>query len=227
VLGDLVRAGKIRAFGCSTFPSEQIVEAQWVAERRGLPRLRTEQPPYSLLARRVETSVLPVCQRYGMGVLTWSPLASGFLSGRYRQDRSVDLSAGRAALTPERFDPSLPHNAAKFEAVEQLAGLAENIGCSLPQLAVAFPLAHPAVTSVITGPRTMRQLEELLKGAAVTLDDKTLDRIDEIVPPGSDLYRADGAWSPPVLTDPARRRRPPADRAAAWSTATRPPGPAG
>jgi len=137
------------------------------------------------------------------------------LSGRYRKGRSVDLSAGRAGLTPERFDPSLPHNTAKFEAVEQLAGLAEDIGCSLPRLAVAFPLGHPAVTSVITGPRTMRQLEELLKGAAVTLDDKTLDRIDEIVPPGSDLYRADGAWRPPTLTDPARRRRPVADRAAA------------
>ena len=108
VLGDLVRQGKIRAFGCSTFPAEQIVEAHWVAERRGLPRLRTEQPPYSLLARGVETSVLPVCQRYGMGVLTWSPLASGFLSGRYRKGLSVDLSAGRAALTPHRFDPSLP-----------------------------------------------------------------------------------------------------------------------
>jgi aryl-alcohol dehydrogenase-like predicted oxidoreductase len=215
VLGDLVREGKIRAFGCSTFPAEQIVEAHWVAERRGLPRLRTEQPPYSLLARGVETSVLPVCQRFGMGVLTWSPLASGFLSGRYRQGRSVDLSAGRPALTPERFDPSLPHNAGKFEAVEQLIALAEHIGCSLPELAVAFPLAHPAVTSVITGPRTLRQLEELLKGAAVTLDDETLDRIDEIVPPGSDLYRADGAWSPPVLADPARRRRPLADRAAA------------
>ena len=214
-LSDLVHAGKIRAFGCSTFPAEEIVEAHQVAERRGLLRFRTEQPPYSLLARGIETSVLPVCQRYGMGVLTWSPLASGFLTGRYRKGQPADLSAGRAALTPARFDPAMPQNAAKFEAVEELAGVAASAGCSLPALAVAFAVAHPAVTSVITGPRTMRQLEDLLNGAAVTLDDKTLDRIDEIVPPGADLYRADGAWSPPVLTDPARRRRPVADRAAA------------
>jgi aryl-alcohol dehydrogenase-like predicted oxidoreductase len=213
-LSDLVHAGKIRAFGCSTFPAEEIVEAHQVAERRGLLRFRTEQPPYSLLARGIEASVLPVCQRYGMGVLTWSPLASGFLTGRYRKDQPVDLSAGRAALTPARFDPAIPQNAAKFEAVEELAVLAASAGCSLPALAVAFAVAHPAVTSVITGPRTMQQLEDLLKGASVTLDDATLDRIDEIVPPGTNLYHPDGAWSPPSLADPAQRRRPLADRAA-------------
>ncbi len=214
-LGDLVTQGKIRAFGCSTFPAEEIVEAHHVAERRGLQRFRTEQPPYSLLARGIETSVLPVCQRYGMGVLTWSPLASGFLTGRYRKGRPVDLAAGRAALTPVRFDPSIPENADKLEAVEQLVELAEDLGCTLPELAVAFTLAHPGVTSVIVGPRTMEQLQDLLKGASLTLDDAALDRIDEIVPPGVDLYRADGAWRPPVLTDPARRRRPQGDRAAA------------
>jgi aryl-alcohol dehydrogenase-like predicted oxidoreductase len=215
VLSDLVRQGKIRVFGCSTFPAEEIVEAQWVAERRGLGRFRTEQPPYSLLARGIEASVLPVCQRYGMGVLVWSPLASGFLSGRYRKGQPVDLSTGRAALNPERFDPSVSQNAAKFEAVERLAELARDIGCSLPQLAVAFTVAHPAVTSAIIGPRTIQHLDGLLKGASLTLDDAILDRIDEIVPPGTNLYHPDGAWHPPALSDTARRRRPLADRAAA------------
>jgi aryl-alcohol dehydrogenase-like predicted oxidoreductase len=214
-LSDLMRQGKIRSFGCSTFPAEEIVEAQWVAERRGLGRLRTEQPPYSLLARGIEASVLPVCQRYGMGVLVWSPLASGFLSGRYRKGQPIDLSSGRPALNPERFDPSVPENAAKFHAVEQLAELARDIGCSLPQLAMAFTVAHPAVTSAIIGPRTMEHLDGLLKGASLTLDDAALDRIDEIVPPGTNLYHPDGAWRPPALSDAARRRRPLADRAAA------------
>ncbi|MER5335256.1 aldo/keto reductase [Micromonospora sp. NPDC002717] len=215
VLSDLVRAGTIRAFGCSTFPAEEIVEAQHVAERRGLGRFRTEQPPYSILARGIEADVLPVCQRYGMGVLVWSPLASGFLSGRYRHGRPVDLAAGRPALTPARFDPSIPGNAAKYQAVERLVELAGEVGCSLPELAVAFTVAHPAVTSTILGPRTMEQLDGLLAGAALTLDDAALDRIDEIVPPGTDLYAPDGVWRPPALTDPARRRRPTADRPAA------------
>ncbi|MEV4577632.1 aldo/keto reductase [Nonomuraea jabiensis] len=214
VLGDLVGQGKIRAFGCSTFPAEDIVEAHHVSERRGLRRFRTEQPPYSLLARGVEADVLPVCRRYGMGVLTWSPLASGFLTGRFRKGQPIDLTTGRASLNPSRFDPSIPENAAKLDVVEQLIELASDLGRSLPELAIAFPAAHPAVTSVIIGPRTMEQLEATLKGAALTLDDRTLDRIDEIIPPGTDLYRADGAWRRPALTDTAHRRRLPADRAA-------------
>ncbi|MEU7985936.1 aldo/keto reductase [Streptosporangium canum] len=214
-LTDLVHQGKIRAFGCSTFPAEEIVEAHHVAERRGLMRFRTEQPPYSLLARGIETSVLPVCQRLGMGVLTWSPLASGFLTGKYRKGQPIDLTTGRAALTPARFDPALPVNVTKLNIVEQLMEVADGIGCSLPDLAVAFTVAHPGVTSVIIGPRTMNQLEALLKGASLTLDDVTLDRIDEIVPPGTNAYQPDGAWRPPALTDTARRRRPLADRSAA------------
>ncbi|MFE1229885.1 aldo/keto reductase [Streptomyces sp. NPDC058745] len=214
VLGDLMTQGKIRAFGCSTFPAEEIVEAHAVADRRGLRRFRSEQPPYSLLARGIEASVLPVAQRYGMGVLTWSPLASGFLTGRYRKGQPIDLTSGRAALTPHRFDPSLPVNAAKLDAVERLVALAEEIGCSLPELAVAFAAAHPAVTSVIIGPRTMEQLEGLLKGAPLVLDDDVLDRIDEIVPPGTDLYRPDGVWRPAAVTDASLRRRPVGERAA-------------
>ncbi|MFF5802298.1 aldo/keto reductase [Streptomyces sp. NPDC012746] len=214
VLGELVRAGKIRAFGCSTFPAEEIVEAHHVAERRALARFRTEQPPYSILARGIEADVLPVARRYGMGVMTWSPLASGFLSGKYRLGGPVDLTSGRAALTPARFDPAIPGNVAKLEAAERLVELAESIGRTLPELAVAFPVAHPAVTSVIIGPRTMEQLESLLKGADLVLDDAVLDRIDEIVPPGTNLYRPDGVWRPQSLTDPAQRRRPLGDRSA-------------
>jgi aryl-alcohol dehydrogenase-like predicted oxidoreductase len=214
VLTDLVREGKIRAFGCSTFPAEEIVEAHHVAERRGLGRFKTEQPPYSILARGIEASVLPVCQRYRMGVLVWSPLAFGFLSGKYRKDQPVDLSTGRAAYRPAQFDPARAENVAKLDIVEQLIELATGIGCTLPQLAVAFTVAHPAVTSAIIGPRTMQQLEDLLRGAALTLDDATLDRIDEIVPPGTDRYSPNGAFPPQALTDAARRRRPLAERAA-------------
>ncbi|WP_328584666.1 aldo/keto reductase [Streptomyces sp. NBC_00370] len=215
VLTDLVQQGKIRAFGCSAFPAEEIVESHHVAERRGLHRFRTEQPPYSMLARGVEASVLPVAQRTGMGVLTFSPLAFGFLSGRYRKGGQVDLTAGRPAIAPARFDPKLPGNAAKYEAVEELIALADDLGRSLPQLALAFVTAHPAVTSVITGPRTMDQLTSLLAGADLTLDDAALDRIDAIVPPGTDLYRADGAWQPRPLTEASLRRRPSGERAAA------------
>ncbi|WP_049872110.1 aldo/keto reductase [Catenulispora acidiphila] len=221
VLTDLVRAGKIRSFGSSTFPAEQTVEAWHVAERRGLMKFRTEQPPYSILAREIERSVLPTAQRLNMGVLTWSPLAWGFLSGKYRRGTEVDFTAGRAALRADRFDPSLPANAAKYDAVEKLVKLADDLGVSLPQLATAFPLAHPGVTSVIIGPRTMEQLESSLAGQDLVLDDEALDRIDEIVPPGTDLaWTAEGGgWLPPALSQPALRRRSAGDRAAAAATA--------
>jgi aryl-alcohol dehydrogenase-like predicted oxidoreductase len=142
-----------------------------------------------------------------MGVMTSSPLAFGFLSGKIRKGQPLDLTTGRAAMAPQRFDPALPANAAKYDALEQLIDVADSIGMTLPELAMAFVTTHPAVTSVISGPRTMEQLEGLLKAADLTLDEKTLDRIDEIVPPGTDLYVVDGAWQPVSLTDPARRRR--------------------
>jgi aryl-alcohol dehydrogenase-like predicted oxidoreductase len=211
-LSDLVSAGKIRAFGCSTFPAEQIVEAHWAAARRGLPSFRTEQAPYSLLARGIETSVLPVCERYGMGVMTWSPLAGGMLSGRYRPDRPIEMGAGRPALQPQWFDQKFAENRTKLTLAEQFAALAEEIGTTLPSLATAFPLTHPAVTSVIIGPRTLDQLQSTLDGAALDLDDATLDRIDEIVPPGTDHHTL--AWRPPHLDAPSDRRRPPSTRAA-------------
>jgi aryl-alcohol dehydrogenase-like predicted oxidoreductase len=213
-LTDLVREGKIRAFGSSTFPAEDIVEAHHVAERRGLQRFRTEQPPYSILARGIEASVLPVCRDHGMGVLTWGPLGWGFLTGRYRKDQPIELGRGRPSLNPARFDPSLPVNAAKLDVVEDLIELASGIGCTLPELAVAFTVAHPAVTSAIVGPRTMEHMEALIKGAGLALDDETLNRIDEIVPPGTNMYDPDGAWTHPALADSALRRRPSADRSA-------------
>jgi aryl-alcohol dehydrogenase-like predicted oxidoreductase len=215
VLSDLVHQGKIRAFGCSTYPAEELVEAHHLAERRGLLRFRTEQPPYSLLARGIERSVLPVCQRYGMGVLVWSPLAFGFLSGRYRRGKPVDMSDRRPSRRPEQFDPAAPGNAAKFDALERFIALAAGIGCSLPELAIAFTIAHPGVTSAIVGPRTMEHLEALLKSAPLTLDDAVLDRIDEIVAPGTNLYEPNAPFPPPVLVDPALRRRPLPDRPAA------------
>ncbi len=213
-LTDLVRQGKIRAFGSSAFPAHETVEAYHVARQRGLYRFRTEQPPYNVLARGIEGDVLPTAQRLGMGVLTYSPLGWGFLTGRYRKGQQADMSQGRATLAPERFDPSIPVNAAKLEIVEELVKLADELGCTLPALAVAFAASHPAVTSVILGPRTLEQLEGLLKGASLVLDDTVLDRIDELVPPGTNVYHPVGLWSPAPLTDPALRRRPLGDRAA-------------
>jgi aryl-alcohol dehydrogenase-like predicted oxidoreductase len=212
-LTDLVRQGKIRAFGCSSFPAWQVADAHRIAEQRGLHRFRTEQPPYSILARGIERELLPAAHRYGMGVLTWSPLAFGFLTGR--RTTTGEQPGARAALTPARFDPALPENAAKFTAAARLADLAEELGRDLPHLAVAFAAAHPDVTSVILGPRTPEQLEHLLAGADLLLDDDTLDRIDAIAPPGIDLFRADSAWQPPELTTPALRRRTPAERVVA------------
>ena len=213
-LSDLVHSGKVRAIGSSTFPAEQIVEAQWVADRRGYVRFRCEQPPYSMLVRGIEGAVLPACQKYGMGVIAWSPLAGGWLTGRIRQDTGVDMTSGRARRLPHRFDPALPGNQAKLAAVEELIKIAADAGCSLTHMALAFVTGNPAVTSAIIGPRTMEQLTDLLAGASVTLDDDVLDRIDQIVPPGVTLNPADAGWQPSVLADPAARRRPQATRSA-------------
>jgi aryl-alcohol dehydrogenase-like predicted oxidoreductase len=213
-LSDLVHSGKVRAIGSSTFPAEQIVEAQWVADRRGYVRFRCEQPPYSMLVRGIEAAVLPACQRYGMGAIAWSPLAGGWLTGRIRQDTGVDMTTGRARRLPHRFDLALPGNQAKLAAVEELIKIAADAGCSLTHMALAFVTGNPAVTSAIIGPRTMEQLTDLLAGASVTLDDDVLDRIDQIVPPGVTLNPADAGWQPSVLADPAARRRPQATRSA-------------
>jgi aryl-alcohol dehydrogenase-like predicted oxidoreductase len=204
-LTDLVRAGKVRYIGSSTFPASQIVEAQWVAERRGRERFVCEQPPYSILVRGVEADVLPTCRRHGMGVIPWSPLAGGWLSGRYRKDQDAPQSR-RAQMIPGRYDLTLPGNQAKLEAADALARLAEEAGTTLIELALAFVLRHPAVTAAIIGPRTMEHLESQLTAADIVLSDEILDRIDEIVPPGVNINPADGGWSNPALEPAARRR---------------------
>jgi aryl-alcohol dehydrogenase-like predicted oxidoreductase len=206
-LTDLVHEGKIRYLGHSTFPASEIVEAQWTAERRGRERFRCEQPPYSILTRAVEHDVLPACQRYGMGVIPYSPLAGGWLSGRYRKEAEVTgpMSPARQRLA-NRFDMSLPENQRKLEAAEALGQLAEEAGISLIELAIAFVLRHPAVTAAIIGPRTMAHLESQLAAADVELSDDVLDRIDEIVPPGVTINYADNGWTARSL-QPAYRRR--------------------
>jgi aryl-alcohol dehydrogenase-like predicted oxidoreductase len=214
VLTDLVREGKIRAIGSSTFPAEQIVEAHWAADRRSLERFRCEQPPYSLFARGVEAAVLPVCERYGMGVICWSPLAGGWLTGKYRHGKDIDMTSTRAIRIPKRFDPSLPANQRKLDIVEELEAVAAEAGVPLRHLALSFVVTHPAVTSAIIGPRTIDQLKDLLAGQDVALDDATLDRLDEIVPPGVTVNPVDSGFQPEWLTDSKRRRLPAESRAA-------------
>jgi aryl-alcohol dehydrogenase-like predicted oxidoreductase len=204
-LSDLVHQGKVRYIGSSTFPASQIVEAQWASERRGLERFVCEQPPYSMLVRGVEADVLPTCQRHGLGVITWSPLAGGWLSGRWRLGAEPPRST-RAQRLPQRYDLSEPANRRKLEAADALARLAEDAGMTLIEMAIAFVIRHPAVTAAIIGPRTMEQLESQLPAAEAGLSDELLDAIDEIVPPGVTINPADGGWANPSLHPRARRR---------------------
>jgi aryl-alcohol dehydrogenase-like predicted oxidoreductase len=205
-LSDLIRAGKILYAGSSTFPASEIVEAQWTAERRGRERFVCEQPPYSILVRGIETEILPTCQKYGMGVIPWSPLGGGWLSGKYRKNTDIEVSH-RASLLPQRYDLSLPGNQAKLDAADALANLADKAGLTLVNLAIAFVLNHPAVTAPIIGPRTMEQLETQLDAADIVLSTEVLDEIDKIVPPGTNLNQEDRGYQTPALADPALRRR--------------------
>jgi aryl-alcohol dehydrogenase-like predicted oxidoreductase len=202
-LSDLILDGKVRAIGSSTFPAEKIVEAQWAAQTQGSHRFLTEQPMYSVFTRKLEAAVLPTAERYAMGVLTYSPLNSGWLSGR------ADLtSSHRASLRPSSYDLSTPTGRLKADALTKLVALADEAGMTLPQLATAFVRGHPAVTSVLIGPRTHEQLDGLVSGADLELSGEILDRIDEIVPPGTDLDPADNyAAEPPALTNARLRRR--------------------
>lgn len=205
-LTDLQRQGKIRAFGCSTFPAADVVEAQWISQRRGLGRFVTEQPPYSILARGIEADLLPVTERYGMGVIPWSPLNGGWLTGRFRTGQDAPDNH-RSRMRSSQYDLTRPENQAKLEAAEALAVLAEETGVTLVHLALAFVMQHPGVTAPIVGPRTMEQLETQLGAVDVTLSTDVLDRIDEIVPPGVTLARDDAGYVPPSLQDPFLRRR--------------------
>jgi aryl-alcohol dehydrogenase-like predicted oxidoreductase len=204
-LTDLVHSGKIRAFGTSTFPAELLVEAQWAARRRGRERPATEQPPYSMLVRGAERDVLPVCERYALGVLVYAPLNGGWLTGKYRGGRAPEGS--RAAREPEHFDFGGPVHDRKVVLVEQLAEVADAAGLRLVDMAHAFVLAHPAVTSAIVGPRTPDQLADVLRGGDVRLTPDILDEIDRIVPPGTDVNPADRQYTPPSLADARLRRR--------------------
>jgi len=211
-LTDLVRQGKIRYFGSSTFPAWQLVQAQWASERRGLERLRCEQSPYSIMTRGIERDVLPVAQAYGMGVIVWSPLSRGWLTGKYRRDEEPDAAsrAGRAKDRGEyvvrQFDRSRPEIQRKLDIVDALRPVADKAGISIGHMSIAFALAHPAVTSAIVGPRTPEQVQDLLTGADVRLDGETLDAIDQIVPPGELVDENDRGYLPPWMEPAARRR---------------------
>jgi aryl-alcohol dehydrogenase-like predicted oxidoreductase len=210
-LTDLQRQGKIRYFGSSTFTAWQIVEAQWASQRSGLGRFVCEQPPYSIFVRGVERGVLPVTQRYGMGVIAWSPLAGGWLAGRYRRgsEPAADSRAVRfkdRTSVNARFDMTLPGNQRKLEMVDELSMIADKAGISMAHMSIAFVLAHPGVTSAIVGPRTMEQLTDLLAGADMRLEAETLDAIDQVVPPGVVVENADRGWDPPWMEASARRR---------------------
>jgi aryl-alcohol dehydrogenase-like predicted oxidoreductase len=204
-LSDLVAQGKVRYIGSSTYPAAQIVRAQWVARERGLQRFICEQPPYSMLVRGIEADVLPTCWEHGMSTIVWSPLAGGWLSGRWRKG-AEDLTSRRSVMIPGRYDLSLPANQAKLDAADSLAQLAEQSGMSLIHMALAFTIAHPAVTAAIIGPRTIEQLSSQLGAGDVQLDSDVLDRIDEIVPPGVTLNPTDAGWTNPALSAAERRR---------------------
>jgi aryl-alcohol dehydrogenase-like predicted oxidoreductase len=204
-LSDLVAQGKIRYVGSSTYPAAQIVKAQWVARERGLQRFVCEQPPYSIIARGIEADVLPTCLELGIGVIAWSPLGGGWLSGRWRTG-AADLTSRRSALVPRRYDLSIPANQRKLEAADALGALADEAGISLIDMAIAFVIRHPAVTAAIIGPRTIEQLESQLGAADVVLSDDLLDRIDEIVAPGCNVNPTDAGWTNAALTPAARRR---------------------
>ncbi|MFE7332114.1 aldo/keto reductase [Streptomyces sp. NPDC057565] len=207
-LTDLQRAGKIRAFGTSSLPASEIVRAHWVSERRGLARLRTEQPVYSILNRGIEREVLPVAQEFGMGTLVWSPLGGGLLTGRYRKGEQAATHRSRYGFQHLRDDQRL-------DVVEQLIPLADEVGLPLTHLAMAFVLTHPGVTSALIGPRTMEQLDDLLAGVEAAVDDDVLDQIDKIVPPGTDVGTLDMAYQPPAVLVSTLRRRPHGERSAA------------
>jgi aryl-alcohol dehydrogenase-like predicted oxidoreductase len=206
-LSDLVHDGKIRYLGSSTYPPSKVVEAQWVSERRNLERFVCEQPPYSLLYRAIETEMLPVIQDYRMGAIAWGPLGGGWLSGRWRKG-TTEMESSRADRIPHRYDLSKPANQRKLDATEDLALLAEEAGLSLIHMALAFVANHPGITSPIIGPRTMEHLESQIGAADVKLSTDVLDRIDKIVPPGTNVTASDNGYAPPSIMNKSLRRRP-------------------
>jgi aryl-alcohol dehydrogenase-like predicted oxidoreductase len=205
-LTDLVRAGKVRAIGTSTFPAEQLVTAQWVAEKRGRERFITEQPPYSIFARAVEASVLPTCRDLDLGVIVWSPLNGGWLTGKYRRGKDVPDDS-RAARNPDHFDYNQPVRQRKLDLVESLLSIADEAGITLTQLALAFTLEHPAVNAAIVGPRTPEQLADQVPAGDIELDTSVLDAIDALIAPGFNVNQTETGWVSPALRPEQRRRR--------------------
>ena len=203
-LTDLVRQGKVRYIGSSSYSGSQIVEAQCASHERHLERFITEQPPYSILVRGIETDVLPTTQRHGMGTLTYSPLAGGWLSGRWRKEAAGTPTS--SARPSARFDMQLLENQRKLDVVEELAQLAEQAGMTLIELAIAFVINHPGVTSAIIGPRTMEQLLSQLPAADISLSTDVLDRIDQLVAPGLTINPEDNSYGAAELAPSARRR---------------------
>ncbi|MGH7961364.1 MAG: aldo/keto reductase [Candidatus Binatia bacterium] len=208
---DLQRAGKIRVIGTSATPAEWIVEAQHIAEKRQLARVRSEQCIYSILSRGIEVSVLPTCQRYGVGTMVYAPLAAGWLSGKYRRHEPLPAgsrAAGRLGQMLGVWNEERPEVQRKYVLVEELSMLAREAGHSLTHMAMAFAAEHPAVSSVIMGPRTMEQIQDTLAAAELRLAPEVLDRLDAIVPPGTRVDPKDSLIPNPWLDEPARRRRP-------------------
>ncbi|MEO8296546.1 MAG: aldo/keto reductase [Burkholderiales bacterium] len=206
-LSDLVREGKVLAIGTSTFPASQIVEAQWVAERRGRERFVTEQSAYSILVRTIEAEVLPTCQRHGLGTLVWSPLAGGWLAGKMKRDAPMP-DTWRTRFNAKRFDPTTATSQRKFAIVDALTALAAQAGMTLIELSLRFVLEHPGVTSAIIGPRTFEQLQSQLSAPERRLSADVMDAIDALVRPGEIISLADFGYQPPAITDAATRRRP-------------------
>ena len=205
-LSDLIQQGKVRMIGSSTFPAEQIVEAHWCSEQRGREKFRSEQPPYSIFARRIEADILPTCQRYNMGVVVWSPLSQGWLTGKWRHGQKPN-DTQRQNLQPHLYQMDRPDNQRKLDLIDQLDDIASQAGISLMHMAIAFVCAHPAITSAILGPRTLEQLEGLLSGADIVLSEDTLDAIDAIIPPGTNISHDDDGYVAPEIDNKRLRRR--------------------
>ena len=203
-LADLVRQGRVRCIGSSSYPASQIVGARWVSRERNLARFVTGQPPYSILVRGIGEDVLPAVPRYGTGTLVYSPLSGGWLAGRWRE--GAPGTPASAARPGARFDMSTPANQRKLGVVEEVAVLAGRSGMTMTGLALAWAVSHPGVTSAIIGPRTMEQLESQFPSVRVTLDTEILDRVGELVAPGVTLNADDNSYGAAGLTPQGRRR---------------------
>ena len=205
-LSDLIQHGKVRMIGTSTFPAEKLVEAHWCSERRNREKFSTEQPPYSIFARRIEADVLPTCERYNMGVVVWSPLSQGWLTGKWRHGQKPN-DTQRQNLQPHLYQMERKDNIRKLDLINELDLISRDAGISIMHMALAFVCEHPSVTSAIIGPRTYDQLQGLLEGAEVTLDEDILDAIDKIVPPGTNISHDDDGYVAPEIQDKSLRRR--------------------